>query len=135
MLATRSRCAPAWSTQEVLDLLGLWEEEAVQEQLRSSHRNMDNCEQIAQEKDYNRDQQWCCGKAKELQQAYQKAMEVYGPSGMELQTYHFYKELHTILGRDPTCAGELEQVWCTDSGMWPSTPGSSAATARHPKSA
>nr|XP_008171635.2 adaptin ear-binding coat-associated protein 1 isoform X1 [Chrysemys picta bellii] len=31
--STASRCAPAWNRQEVVDLLGLWREVAVQEQL------------------------------------------------------------------------------------------------------
>ncbi|EMP38910.1 hypothetical protein UY3_03867 [Chelonia mydas] len=41
-------------------------------------------------------------KAKELRQAYQKAREANNQSSADLQTCHFYKELHSILSRDPT---------------------------------
>ncbi|XP_050821610.1 uncharacterized protein LOC127057035 isoform X2 [Gopherus flavomarginatus] len=105
MPAICCRHAPAWNTQEVLDLLGLWEEEAVQAQLQSSHRNVDLCEQMAQgmwEKGYKRDWQQCCVKAKELQHGYQKAKEASNPSSAELQTCHFYRELHANLREDPT---------------------------------
>ncbi|EMP37581.1 FL cytokine receptor [Chelonia mydas] len=74
---------------------------------KHSYRNMDMCEQIAQEmleKGYDRDQQQCHMKAKELCQAYQKSRETNSQSDAETQTYHFYKELHAILGRDPTTA-------------------------------
>ncbi|EMP25585.1 hypothetical protein UY3_17341 [Chelonia mydas] len=52
-----------------------------------------------QEKEYDRDQQQCLLKAKELHQAYQKAREDNSQSSAEPQTYCFFKELH---GGDPT---------------------------------
>ncbi|EMP26441.1 hypothetical protein UY3_16482 [Chelonia mydas] len=43
----RSKCSPAWSTPELLNLMALWREEAVQSQLHSSHRNFYTCDQIS----------------------------------------------------------------------------------------
>ncbi|EMP37446.1 hypothetical protein UY3_05355 [Chelonia mydas] len=73
--------------------------EAVQVQLQTSRRNFDIYEQIAQEmqdKEYDRDQQRCCVKAKELRQAYQKAREANNRSGAKSETCSFYKEQQAI---------------------------------------
>ncbi|EMP42267.1 hypothetical protein UY3_00427 [Chelonia mydas] len=94
-----------WSTLELLDLLGLWGEKAVQSQLLFSCRNFDAHKQVARgmdEKGHNRDTQLCHAKIKELRQAYQKAREANCRSGMALKTCRFYKELLTIVGGDPT---------------------------------
>ncbi|EMP26672.1 Zinc finger and SCAN domain-containing protein 20 [Chelonia mydas] len=107
MSAPHSKCDPAWSTQEVVDLLGLWGEENVQAQLQSSHRHFDIYKQIAQglgKKGYNRDTQQCLVKIMELWQAYKKAREANNCSGAEPQTCRFYKELHSVLGGDSTTA-------------------------------
>ncbi|EMP28532.1 hypothetical protein UY3_14363 [Chelonia mydas] len=64
-----TRNTPTWCTPELLDLLGLGEEEAVQSQLCSSHRNLDTYGQIArgmQEKGHERETQQYCAKIKEL---------------------------------------------------------------------
>ncbi|EMP29067.1 hypothetical protein UY3_13826 [Chelonia mydas] len=66
---------------------------------------MDSYEQIAegmQEKSYNRAQQQCGVKAKELQQANQKGRETNNQSSAKPHTCCFYKELHAIPGRDLT---------------------------------
>lgn len=99
-----SKHAPAWSTLEAVDLLGLWGKEAIQEQLRSNHRNMDIYEKFSlgmMKKGYQRDPQPCHVKVKDLRQAYQKAKEANSHSGAALQTCHFYTELHAILCDDP----------------------------------
>ncbi|KAM9120110.1 uncharacterized protein ACDP82_016243 isoform 1-T2 [Pangshura tecta] len=105
MRCPRAKRSPAWSRQEMLDLLGLWGEEAVQAQLQSSRRNAEVYEKISQgmvEKGYQRDLLQCRVKAKELRLAYQKAKEANGRSGAALQTCPFYRELHAILCNDPT---------------------------------
>nr|XP_008165363.1 uncharacterized protein LOC101937139 isoform X1 [Chrysemys picta bellii]XP_023961298.1 uncharacterized protein LOC101937139 isoform X1 [Chrysemys picta bellii] len=110
MRGPRSKRSPAWSRREVLDLLGLWGEEAVQAQLQSSRRNADVYEKISRdmvEKGYQRDLLQCRVKAKELRLAYQKAREANGRSGAA-QTCPFYKELHAILCDDPTPKSRLE---------------------------
>ncbi|EMP34241.1 Zinc finger and SCAN domain-containing protein 29 [Chelonia mydas] len=96
---------PAWSTQEVVDLVAVWGEESVQSELRSSSRNADIYSKITQGmegKDYTRDMQQCRVKIKELWQAYKKTREANSRSGSAPQTCHFYEELHAILGGDPT---------------------------------
>ncbi|EMP35061.1 hypothetical protein UY3_07764 [Chelonia mydas] len=56
---------PAWSTQEVLDLLGLWEEEVVQDSFDPAIEMLISTSM----------EEKCRLKAKELQQVYQKASE------------------------------------------------------------
>ncbi|EMP33927.1 Endoplasmic reticulum resident protein 44 [Chelonia mydas] len=85
-LSATGRHAPAWSTRELLALLDLWKEEAVQLQLLSSCRNFDTYRQIASEmpeKGHKRDMRQCCAKIKKLRQAYQKAREANRCSGAE----------------------------------------------------
>uniref|UniRef100_A0A8C0IPX3 Myb/SANT-like DNA-binding domain-containing protein n=1 Tax=Chelonoidis abingdonii TaxID=106734 RepID=A0A8C0IPX3_CHEAB len=60
---------------------------------------------------YNRDSQQCCVKLKELRQAYRKNREANGHSGSQPQTFHFYDELHAILGGAATSPSTL----CFDS--------------------
>ncbi|XP_050809558.1 uncharacterized protein LOC127051344 [Gopherus flavomarginatus] len=101
----RAKRAPAWSNGELLDLISVWGEEAVQSQLRSSCRNYDTCGQISRamlERGHDWDALQCRVKVKELWSAYCKAREVKCRSGAAPTTCHFYKELDAILGGDPT---------------------------------
>ncbi|KAG6928746.1 zinc finger and SCAN domain containing 20, partial [Chelydra serpentina] len=100
-----SKRSPTWSTPELLDLLVLQGEEALQSQLHSSHRNSDTYRQISHGflgKGYEWDTHQCHAKIKELRQAYQKAKEANCCSGAAPKTCHFYKELDTILGSELT---------------------------------
>nr|XP_048724520.1 zinc finger protein with KRAB and SCAN domains 2-like [Caretta caretta] len=80
-------------------------EEAVQSQLRSSHRNYDTFGQISRDM-LERGHDWnalqCRVKVKELQNAYGKAREANRCSGGAPGTCRFYKELDAILGGDLT---------------------------------
>ncbi|XP_050793537.1 zinc finger and SCAN domain-containing protein 29-like [Gopherus flavomarginatus] len=101
----RPKRAPAWNTSELQDLISVWGEEAVQSQLRSSHRNYDTYGQISkslQRRDHERDVLQCRVKVKELRSAYCKAREGNRRSGAAPMTCRFYKELDAILGCDPT---------------------------------
>ncbi|EMP34805.1 Zinc finger and SCAN domain-containing protein 29 [Chelonia mydas] len=118
------KCAPAWSTQEVMDLMAVWGEDSVQAELRSSRRNADIYAKIVRgtgEKGYTRDTQQCHVKIKELWQAYQKRREANSHSGSAPQTLCcLYEELHTILSGDPTttpkCSVDTSQEpWATSS--------------------
>ncbi|KAM7145683.1 uncharacterized protein RBU57_014390 [Macrochelys suwanniensis] len=112
MRGPRSKRAPAWSTQEVVDLLGLWGAEGVQARLQSRRRNADVYEKISRRmvaKGYQRDLLQCRVKAKELRLAYQKTRKANGRSGAALQTCPFYKELHAIFCDDPTPKSRLEE--------------------------
>ncbi|EMP32257.1 hypothetical protein UY3_10588 [Chelonia mydas] len=100
MAAPHSEHSPTWSTPELLDLLALWEEEAVQSQLCTSRRNFDTYGEIScgmLEKSYEQDTHQCQVKIKELRQVYQKARESTRCSGAVLKTFCFYKELDAIL--------------------------------------
>ncbi|XP_074922648.1 calcyphosin-2 isoform X2 [Chelonoidis abingdonii] len=96
--------ANAWTTAELLDLIRIWGEEAVQSQLRLSRRNWGIYGQISQalcEKSYDGDTLQCRVKIKELRQAYHKARGANHPSGASPKTCRFCKELDANLGGDP----------------------------------
>ncbi|EMP37432.1 hypothetical protein UY3_05340 [Chelonia mydas] len=97
--------APAWTEQEVRDLIAVWGEESVLTELHSSFRNAKTFVKISQgmkDRGHNRDPKQCCLKLKELRQAYQKTREANGSSRSEAQTCCFYDELHAILGGSAT---------------------------------
>ncbi|XP_074919552.1 uncharacterized protein LOC142046496 [Chelonoidis abingdonii] len=104
------RRAPAWTTQEVLDLIAIWGEDSVLTALRSKRRNEKVFERISKsmaDKGHSRDSLQCRVKLKELRQGYQKAREANGRSGSEPKTCRFYAELHAILGFSATSAPPL----------------------------
>ncbi|KAG6929122.1 hypothetical protein G0U57_006257, partial [Chelydra serpentina] len=95
---------------EVLDRISVWGEEAVQSQLRSSCRNYNTFGHISRamtERGHDRDAVQCRVKVKELRYDYRKAREANGHSSAALMTCKFYKELHTILGGDPTSTATI----------------------------
>ncbi|XP_077682917.1 uncharacterized protein LOC144270368 [Eretmochelys imbricata] len=100
-----TRRSPVWSNGEVLDLIGVWVEEAVQSQLHSSRRNYNTFRQISRDM-MERGHDWhalqCRIKMKELWNAYHKAHKANSRSGAAPATCRFYKELDVILGADPT---------------------------------
>ncbi|KAG6928750.1 hypothetical protein G0U57_007556 [Chelydra serpentina] len=113
LLTPCNQRALAWSTQQVVNLLGLWGEEAVQAQLWSICRNIDVYGQITWglgEKGYNRDMQQCHVKIKVLRQVYQKAREANCHSSVELHTCCFHKELQAFLGGDTTTKSPVDTL-------------------------
>ncbi|XP_050811958.1 zinc finger and SCAN domain-containing protein 29-like [Gopherus flavomarginatus] len=97
--------APAWSTQELLDLIAVWGEESVLSELRSSRRNEKTFEKISnamRERGHTRDSLQCQVKVKELRQVYQKTKAAKGRSGSAPKTCRFYDELNVILGNSAT---------------------------------
>ncbi|EMP40391.1 Zinc finger protein with KRAB and SCAN domains 2, partial [Chelonia mydas] len=94
-----------WSNAALLDLIGIWGEEAVQPQLCSSRRNYDTYGQISRymtERGHDRDTLQCRVKEKELRNAYHKAREANCRSRAVPTSCQFYKELDAMLGGDPT---------------------------------
>ncbi|EMP30468.1 Zinc finger and SCAN domain-containing protein 29 [Chelonia mydas] len=94
-----------WSNGEVLDLISIWGEEAVQSQLRSSSRNYNTFGQISRdmmEMGHDRDALQYRVKVKELRNTYHKAREANSCSSAAPATCRFYEELDAILGGDPT---------------------------------
>ncbi|EMP30366.1 Zinc finger and SCAN domain-containing protein 29 [Chelonia mydas] len=107
--------APAWTEQEVLDLIAVWGDESVLLELRYKRRNAKIFEKISKgmnDRGYHRDLQQCCVKLKELTQAYQKTQEANACSGSEPQTCRFYDELQAILGCAPTTTPYLYMDSC-----------------------
>ncbi|XP_050814573.1 zinc finger and SCAN domain-containing protein 20-like [Gopherus flavomarginatus] len=97
--------ALAWSNGELLDLISVWGEEAVQSQLHSSCRNYNSFGQLLRammKTGHDQNALQCRIKVKELWNAYHKAHEANFCSGAAPTTCHFYKELDAILGGDPT---------------------------------
>ncbi|XP_050824667.1 uncharacterized protein LOC127058566 [Gopherus flavomarginatus] len=97
--------APAWNTQELLDLIAVWGEESVLSELRSSRRNEKTFEKISnamRQRGHSRDSLQCRVKVKELRQAYQKTKAAKGRSGSGPKTCRFYEELNTVLGNCAT---------------------------------
>ncbi|XP_053896532.1 zinc finger and SCAN domain-containing protein 20-like [Malaclemys terrapin pileata] len=101
----RTKRAPAWSNGELLDRISVWEEEAVQSQMRSSRRNYDTFGKVSKdmmESGHDRDALQCRIKVKELRSAYRKARDANGRLGDPPVTCRFYKDLDEILGVNPT---------------------------------
>ncbi|XP_074989434.1 uncharacterized protein LOC142073491 [Caretta caretta] len=101
----RAMQSSVWSNGKELDLISVWGEEAVQSQLRSSHRNYDTFGQISRdmmERGHNWDTLQCRVKVKELRNAYCKAHEANSRSGAAPATCCFHKELDAVHGGDPT---------------------------------
>ncbi|KAG6929008.1 hypothetical protein G0U57_006667 [Chelydra serpentina] len=94
MAAQVPKRAPAFSTQEIPDLIALWGEKFGQAELFAKiARRMGG-------KGYTRDAQQCPVKIQALMQAYLKTRMANSRSGAEPQTCPFYEQLHAILGRD-----------------------------------
>ncbi|XP_077683544.1 uncharacterized protein LOC144270756 [Eretmochelys imbricata] len=103
--STHTRRSPVWSNGDVLDLIRVCGEEAVQSHLCSSRRNYDTFGQISRdmmERGHGQDALQCRVKVKELRNAYHKAHEANCHSGAVPVTCYFYKGLDAILGGDPT---------------------------------
>ncbi|XP_050825288.1 uncharacterized protein LOC127058883 [Gopherus flavomarginatus] len=102
--------APAWNTQELLDLIAVWGEDSVLSELCSSRRNGKTFEKISnamRQRGHSRDSVQCRVKVKELRQAYQKTKAAKGRSGSGPKTCRFYAELHAILGNCATTSPPL----------------------------
>uniref|UniRef100_A0A8C8VML6 Myb/SANT-like DNA-binding domain-containing protein n=1 Tax=Pelusios castaneus TaxID=367368 RepID=A0A8C8VML6_9SAUR len=105
MATRRGRCTPLWSTAEVLDLISIWGESAVQAQLCGSRRNYDTFGIISRamsERGYDRDTVQCRSKVKELRITYHRAKEANRRSRSAPATCRYYKEIEAILSGDPT---------------------------------
>uniref|UniRef100_A0A8C0IX21 Myb/SANT-like DNA-binding domain-containing protein n=1 Tax=Chelonoidis abingdonii TaxID=106734 RepID=A0A8C0IX21_CHEAB len=100
-LSQNRKRAPAWTEQEVRDLIAAWGDESMLDELQSSKQNAKTFEKVSKgmkDRGYNRDSRHCCMKIKELRQAYQKTREANGRSRSQPQTCCFCDELHAILG-------------------------------------
>ncbi|XP_034610056.1 zinc finger and SCAN domain-containing protein 29-like [Trachemys scripta elegans] len=110
MAGYHSKRSPAWTTAELLDLLSIGGEEAVQSQLCWGYRNWDTYGQISRglcEKGCDQDTLQCREKTKELRKAHHKTREANCHSSASPTTCRFYKELDAILGGYPTSIAKI----------------------------
>ncbi|XP_074915989.1 uncharacterized protein LOC142045826 [Chelonoidis abingdonii] len=115
MQSQNQKRVPAWTLQEILNLISVWGDESVLSELRSKRRNARTFEKISRamtERGYSRDTEQCRTKIKELRQAYQKAREANGHSESQPHTCRFYHELHAIMGGDATTTPPLSMDTC-----------------------
>ncbi|KAF7235282.1 Tigger transposable element-derived protein 1 [Varanus komodoensis] len=93
----------SWRHKETLDLLDIWGEQKIQDQLRSSHRNIDFFEYIAQEmaaRGHRRTAVECRSKTKVMRLEYKRVIGHNSRPGSNKVTCPFYKQLHRILRGD-----------------------------------
>ncbi|KAM9129121.1 zinc finger and SCAN domain-containing protein 29-like [Pangshura tecta] len=110
MQSQNRKRAPAWTDQEVLDLIAVWGDESVLLELRSKKRNAKIYKKISKamtDRGYSRDATQCRVKVKELRQGYQKTKAANGHSGSQPQTCRFYEALQSILGAAATTTPPL----------------------------
>ncbi|KAM6472635.1 uncharacterized protein PHA67_005744 isoform 1-T3 [Liasis olivaceus] len=93
----------SWRHKETLDLLEIWGEQKIQDQLRSSHRNIDFFEYIAQEmaaRGHRRTAVECRSKTKVMRLEYKRVIGHNSRAGNNKVTCPFYRQLHRILRGD-----------------------------------
>ncbi|EMP39353.1 hypothetical protein UY3_03405 [Chelonia mydas] len=116
-----TRQAPVWRKGEVLDLISVWGEEAVQSQLCCSRRNYNTFGQISSdmmERGNDREAQQCRVKVKELRNAYCKARAANSHSSAAPVTCHFYKKLNMILEGRPISTLSTTMDTSEPSSTW-----------------
>nr|XP_028576181.1 uncharacterized protein LOC114592284 [Podarcis muralis] len=90
----------SWRHQEILDLLDIWGEPKIQEQLRASHRNIEAFEIIARKmacRGHRRNAVECRSKTKCMRLEYQRVVNHNSRTGKHTATCPYYAKLHSIL--------------------------------------
>ena len=96
-----------WGEAEVKVLLGVWGEEAVQQQLEGAVRNKVIYEGVAKELrklGYIQDWEQCRNKIKNLKKQYRTTKDHNDETGRGRKICKFYEELDDILGHRPASA-------------------------------
>ena len=93
-----------WSDNEVLQLINLWGEEGVQEQLEGGKRNKHVYEKISKALGkigiYKSGDQ-CRAKMKKLKMDYRKVKDKNGKTGRRTAIWKYFEALDVILGHSP----------------------------------
>nr|XP_034962970.1 uncharacterized protein LOC118080993 [Zootoca vivipara] len=90
----------SWRLQETLNLLEIWGEQKIQDQLRNSHQNIDFFEYIAQKmatRGHRRTALECRSKTKVMRLEYKRVIDHNSKAGSSKVTCPFYEQLHHIL--------------------------------------
>lgn len=93
----------AWQLDETRCLLAIWGEQKVQEQLKSSHRNLDTFVAISRamkRQGFKRSPLECRCKTKVMRRLYKNAVEHNSRPGHSPKRIPYFEELHRILERD-----------------------------------
>ena len=97
----------SWTDTEVLKLIALWGEQAIQEQLEGSKRNKHVYEKLSRqlaEHGFEKSGEQCRCKVKKLRQEYKKIKDGHGKTGTGMSKWKFYDSINEILGNRPaTC--------------------------------
>ena len=97
----------AWSESEALQLIDLWGEEGVQEQLEGAKRNKHIYKKILKAFVQKNGEQ-CRAKMKKLKLDYRKIKDKHNETGRGRVMWKFYHALDAILGHRP--APKLAQI-------------------------
>ena len=93
-----------WSDEEVCDLIHLWGDDKIQQELDGASRNKPIFDEIAKkmdEKGYKRDWKQCRAKIKNLKGEYRSVKDHNNGTGRGRKTCKFFSELDAILGCRP----------------------------------
>ena len=99
-----------WSDEETIELISLWSDDVVQEQLEGP-RNKDVYQRISAkllEKGFQRSIAQCREKVKKLKKAYRKVVDNNNFTGRKRKSCKFFDELDAILGVKPATKPSLD---------------------------
>ena len=107
-----------WSDEEVYDLIDIWSDDTVQEQLEGSRRNQHIYSKISErmkEKGYTRTMDQCRQKMKKLRKDYKDVVDNNNETGRKRKTFKFFEEIDAIFGCRP--ATKPNVTVCSDKGI------------------
>ena len=93
-----------WSEKEVRDLINVWGERKIQEELDGAVRNKTVFQHVSEKMSamgHRRDWEQCRTKIKNLKKEYRTVKDSNGETGRGRKTCRFYAELDAILGHRP----------------------------------
>uniref|UniRef100_A0A8D0B936 Myb/SANT-like DNA-binding domain-containing protein n=1 Tax=Salvator merianae TaxID=96440 RepID=A0A8D0B936_SALMN len=99
----------SWQHEEIMDRLGIWGEQKVQDQLWKSCQNIDQFALVAAEmkaRGHSRSVEECRRKTKNMHQEYRKVINHNAHSSSNRIRCPYYKELHSILRGDASVASK-----------------------------
>ena len=107
-----------WSDEEVYELIEVWSDDTIQEQLEGSHRNQQVYKKISKtlaEKGYTRTWDQCRQKVKKLRKDYKDVVDNNSETGRKRKTFKYFDEMDAILGSRPATKPSI--TICSDKGI------------------
>ena len=93
-----------WTDEEILKLIEIWGDEAIQAMLEGSRRNKDVFVKISKEMKaagYSKTAEQCQGKIKKLKHEYKKIKDKHGKTGEGRKNWKFLEPMDSVLGHKP----------------------------------